>query len=508
MSNKMKNKSNSVNFYRKVKRFFLNLSTFKIILITYTSVTLIAALLLLLPISINPDVKENVTFLDTLFTAASAFSDTGLITKSTAHTWTEFGQAIIAILILLGGIGIFALKVYIVNVVFNKWMSLGTRNLLSKERGAHTTGNLKRTIKVSISALIIMILIASFILMFIFYFEKGDFSQNPADQHLDPYGNWALSFKYGIFHAISALNNAGFDIISSNSLQPYYSVYSIQIIFIILLVIGGIGYPVIYDCWTWLVYKIKRRTDFQFSLFTKLSTIAYFSIFLIGFLLTTTFEVASSNGIWNRTELVSGFSPLGSKGDRMMAIIFHSFSTRNAGFATTSLQFFTQTSLIIFSVMMFIGSAPSSTAGGIRTTTLAIIILAVWSKLRGNNDIKIFNRKIPKETVISSFLVLIISIIIVVIVSLIAMTSFDTMWGNVPSDEMNFTDIFFEVASAFGTTGLSAGVTPMLNIGTQLFLILTMFIGQLGISSTILVWKSNKNYKSEIDFVSEDVQIG
>ena len=503
MRKQNKNK-NPIISYKKIKRFFLNLSTFKIILITYTSVTLIAALLLFLPISVQEN--QNVTFLDALFTAASAFSDTGLITKTTAHTWTEFGQAIIAILILLGGIGIFALKVYIINVVFNKWMSLSTRNLLSKERGSHTAGNLKRTIKISISALIIMILISSLVLMFIFYFEKGDF--NPQDEILDPYGNWALSFKYGVFHAISALNNAGFDIISSNSLQPYYSVYSIQIIFIILLVFGGIGYPVIYDCWTWLVYKIKHRTDFRFSLFTKISTISYFSIFLVGFLLTVTFEVGSSNGIWNRNHLIDGFAPLGSKSDRMMAIIFHTFSTRNAGFATTSMQSFTETTLIIFSIMMFIGSAPSSTAGGIRTTTLAIIILSIWSKLRGNNDIKIFNRKIPKETVISSFLVLIISIIIVATVTIISTTSFDTMWGQIPVDKIDFTVIFFEVASAFGTTGLSVGVTPYLNIGSQLFLIATMFIGQLGISSTILVWKSNRNYKNEINFISEDVQIG
>lgn len=508
MARKAHSRLDNTKFYKKIRRFFLNLSTFKIILITYTFVTLLAALLLLLPISIQPGQAKPVTFLDTLFTAASAFSDTGLTTRITAHTWTSFGQAIIAVLILLGGVGIFALKVYIFNVIFHKWMSLGARNLLSKERGAHTTGNLKRTIRVSVSALIVMTIIAAGILILIFYFEQGDFSQNAADQRLDPHGNWALAFKYGIFHAISALNNAGFDIISSNSLQPYYGVYSIQIIFIILLIIGGIGYPVIYDCWTWLVYKIKRRTDFQFSLFSKLSTITYLAVFLIGFLLVLTFEVGSQNGIWNTEQTGSGFSPLGSKANRMMAIIFHAFSTRNAGFSTTSMQLFTEPSLIIFSMMMFIGSAPSSTAGGIRTTTLVIIILAIWNKLRGNDDIKVFNRKIPRETVISSFLVLIISLIILGITTLVALTSFDTMWGQIPSAQINFTDVFFEISSAFGTTGLSVGVTPDLNIGSQLVVIITMFIGQLGISSTILVWKSSKNYKNEIDFISEDVQIG
>ena len=158
--------------------------------------------------------------------------------------------------------------------------------------------------------------------------------------------------------------------------------------------------------------------------------------------------------------------------------------------------------------MMFIGSAPSSTAGGIRTTTLAIILLAVWSKLRGRNDIKIFNRKIPKETVISAFLVLIISLLIVGITTVAALTSMETMWGNAPIEQFSFADVFFEVSSAFGTTGLSSGLTPFLNVGAKLFVILTMFVGQLGISSTILVWKSNKNYTNEIDFVSEDVAIG
>ena len=501
-------KTTNLNFYRKVKRFFLNLSNFKVIFLAYFLVTITAALLLWMPISIQEPKRGSVSFLDTLFTAASAFSDTGLITQITAHTWTEFGQAIIAMLILLGGVGIFALKVYIFNVIFNKWLSLNARNVLSKERGAHKSGNLKGTIRVSISALIIMIIISSFVLMFIFYFSDGDFSQTPADAVLNPKGNWAMSFKYGIFHAISALNNAGFDIISSNSLQPYYSVYSIQIVFIILLVIGGIGYPVIYDCWTWLVYKIKRRTDFQFSWFTKLSSATYFIIFAVGFLITVMFEIGSSNGIWNQVVDFPGYSPLGSKGDRMMAIIFHSFSTRNAGFSTTHLQAFTETTLITFSVMMFIGSAPSSTAGGIRTTTLAIILLAVWSKLRGRNDIKIFNRKIPKETVISAFLVLIISLLIVGITTVAALTSMETMWGNAPIEQFSFADVFFEVSSAFGTTGLSSGLTPFLNVGAKLFVILTMFVGQLGISSTILVWKSNKNYTNEIDFVSEDVAIG
>lgn len=486
-------------FGKKIKKFFLNLSNFKVILITYFFTTMFFALLLFSPISQQKN--QNISFIDSLFTAASAFSDTGLTTLVTAHTWSTFGQAIIAILMLLGGVGIFALKVYIINVIFGKSVSLLSRNILEKERSAKNFGDIKNTIAISITVLIIAIIVSSFVLMFIFYFEKGNFIEN--DVLLNPNRNWTLSFKYAIFHSISALNNAGFDILSSNSLQPYYNVYSIQIVFIILLVIGGIGYPVVYDIYKYVSYKIKGRTNFQFSLFTKVSCLTYLLVFLGGSMLTLIFEIVSKDGIWNN-EINH---VLGTKSDRIMAIIFHLFSTRNAGFSTINLQEFTEVTLIIFSIMMFIGSAPSSTAGGIRTTTVAIIVLAVWNRVRGIDGIRIFNRKINRSTINSSFLVLTISLILVIITTFISITSLNTVWGNAPS-YLNFIDVFFEVSSAFGTTGLSSGLTPYLNIVSKLFLILLMFIGQLGISSTILVWKSNKNYKDKIDYIEESIVIG
>lgn len=506
----MKNtKSKFSTLLKKFKKFFLNLSNFKIILLVYTFITLFFALLLYTPAAQQEPYKNKIDFTDALFTSASAFSDTGLTVLPTAHAWSSFGQALIAVLILLGGIGIFAIKVYIFNVVFHKRMSLLSRNILEKERGARNSGDIKKTIAVSISILLFAIIISSLILFFMFYFENGNFVGD--DIRLNPKGNWALSFKYAIFHSISALNNAGFDIISSNSLEPYYGVYSIQIVFIILLIIGGIGYPVIYDIHQYISYKIRRRTDFQFSLFTKISCATYFLVFLIGLGVTLIFELNSVDGIWNLENNI-----LGSKNDRMMAIFFHVFSTRNAGFYTTSLQSFTETTLITFSIMMFIGSAPSSTAGGIRTTTLAIIVLAIWNKMRGVDGVRVFNRKINKETITSSFLVLIISILIVAITTMVCLTSLNTMWGNAPTFTkpghdgkiISFVDVFFEVSSAFGTTGLSSGLTPFLNIGSRFFLIITMFVGQLGISSTILMWKSKNNNKNDIDFIEESIAIG
>ncbi|MBD5423479.1 MAG: hypothetical protein HDR43_03200 [Mycoplasma sp.] len=509
--------------YRKlfsnIKRFFYKFSNIQIIFFVYLFVTFLFALLLKLPISQKPGV--NVNLIDALFTAASAFSDTGLTTKVTIETWSDFGQFLIIILILIGGIGIFALKVFVVNIIFKKSISITSRNILEKERGASNTGDLKRTIKTSIIFLFVAIAISTFILWLMFYFEKGNFSWTVYNldgsseikdfTQYNPQGDVLLSFKCAIFHSISAINNAGFDILSDSSLYPYYGVYSIQIVFIILLIIGGIGYPVIYETIQYISYKARKRTDFKFSLFTKVSSVTYISVFVIGLALTLMFEIGSKNvhanmltieGIWNNERS-------GSVGDRAMTIIFHVFSTRSAGFTTLDPNVikFTSPTLVVFSIMMFIGAAPSSTGGGIRTTTLAIVVVAIWNRFRGIQGVRMFKRKISDDIIYSSFIVLAISIFIVFFSTLVCFTSLNTLWGEGNSDNLGFADVFFDVSSAFGTTGLTTGLSSSLNIISKLVLILTMFIGQLGISSTMLVWRKN-NRKNNYTYIEENIIIG
>ena len=498
------------DFFVKVRNFFLKIPNLQIILFVYLFVTLLATVLLFLPFSQKPG--NNVSFIDALFTAASAFSDTGLTTVTTVTTWSDFGIFIITLLILLGGIGIFALKVFIINIVFRKAISITTRNILDKERGSNNFGQLKKTISVSITFLFVTIIIATFVLWLIFYFEKGDFvwtDGNGVKQDFsayDPYHDVLLSFKCAIFHAISAINNAGFDILSNSSLFPYYHVYSIQIVFIVLLIIGGIGFPVIYDVVMFIKHKIKRRTDFKFSLFTKVSCTAYLMVFLVGLVFVLIFEIGNKGhgveGIWRNQHT-------GSTGDKLMCIFFHVFSTRNAGFTTLdySLAKFSNASLVVFAIMMFIGSAPSSTAGGIRTTTCAVIFAAIWNRMRGVDGVRMFKRKINNETVHSSFIVLGLSVFIVLLTSLICFTSLDTLWGHADSNSISFADIFYDISSAFGTTGLSTGLISSLNVVSKLVVILVMFIGQLGISSTMLVWRS-KNNKNNYSYIEEDILVG
>lgn len=505
------------NKFTRIIYRFRSLSTYKHLLILYLLVTFLGAGILMFPISQNSGVSVN--FMDALFVSASAFSDTGLISVVTSETWSYFGQAIIAILILNGGFGLFSLKVYIINILLKIPMSFKTNLALSTERGTDKIGSSKRIIKVSITIFLILILFFSMILTICFYISTPDMINYP--KTINPHHDLATSFRFGLFHTISAINNAGFDIIGSNSLAPYYTNYTIQIIFIILLVIGGIGYPVIYDVYQWIIAKFSGK-QFRWSLFTKLSMITYALVTIFGISLVIVYETTISSkelAIWHSN------NPLfGSHGDKIMAFIFNTFSTRNAGFATISmydLSFNTQT---IFIILMFIGSAPCSTAGGIRTTTLAIVLMGLWNRIRGRVSVRVFKSVIAHETVERAFIVFITSLFLLLIVSGISITSFSAYGGKIntegffpcdnnsilakPQDRFTFIAIIFETASAFGTTGLTMGITNGLSVSAKIMLIITMFIGQLGISSSILVWGRRNSRSKKYTYVTQDVTTG
>ena len=529
----MKKNSNR-KIFKKIKNFgssiiykFHSLLFVKRIFIFYLFITILGSLILYLPICQNKGL--NISYIDALFTSASSFSDTGLTTLITAKTWTYFGQGIIAILILVGGIGWFSLKVYLFNILLGRPISFTTRQTLSAERGSLKQGNVKSIVKVSITILFILIILFTFILSIYFYFIKPD--ANPFNNHQiqkplnmiigeNAYHNIATSFRWGLFHSISALNNAGFDIIGAHSLQPYYYKYGVQIIFIILFIIGGIGFPVIYDIYLWTRSKFTKE-QFRWSLFTKISCTAYVALALIGLSMTFMFEILQNNTLHHETFWNN--SHFGNKENKIMAIIFNTFSTRNAGFATIDMNYLSSPTIIVYIIMMFIGSAPSSTAGGIRTTTIAIICLGLWSKIRGKKSVTVFNRRIPKDTVSKCYIIMTTAIFIVMIISLVSLTSFESFGGSIKQGSgpilndkgqatgefyHSYIDLFFETSSAFGTTGLSMGITSHISLISKVLIILLMFIGQLGISSTLLVWDNKQNKLKKYELVKEDVTTG
>ena len=510
-NNKFKNfLSRSRNKISKWVYKFASLSFVKHILLFYLFITLIGSLLLYLPIA-QQSVKS-VGYINALFTSASAFSDTGLVTVTTATTWSIFGQAVIAILILVGGVGWFALKIYLLNILFGRPISFRSRETLAGERGSSKLGNTRRLVKISVSILFILVILATITLTLYFYFVEPNtdpFGKNAALSsgqtpinyvNETPYHNALTAFRFGLFHAISGLNNAGFDIIGSSSLQPYYHRYGLQIIFIILFVIGGIGYPVLYDLFVFFKSRFTGE-KFKWSLFTKVSMLAYVSVTIIGLASTFAMEVPKKGGFWENADY-------GSNGDKTMALFFNTMSTRNAGFGTIEMSDLSSGTMIIYSLMMFIGSAPSSTAGGIRTTTIAIIVLGIWSRIRGKRSVRIFNRKINMQTVGRSYIVAATASFIVLIGTLVLMSSWASYGGTASDATFPMTALLFETASAFGTTGLSTGLTPQLSTASKLILILIMFIGQLGVSSTLLVWDSKRNKSRKYKLVEEDITIG
>ncbi|AJR12392.1 Ktr system potassium uptake protein B [Mesomycoplasma dispar] len=490
-----------INFKSFLKSLF-RLKKIHIIFTVYTSIILLGAGFLVAPFSHSNSLNK-INFLAALFTSVSAFSDTGLSLVDTGTNFNVFGQSVIAILISLGGIGIFAVKFYIFNHLFGKKISILSREILKIERGSSKLNDLKGVIKTSINLFLILVFISSFALTLYFYFydanpEKFSFQKSP-------YKDLSLSIRFAIFHSISAINNAGFDIIGAYSFEPYYYSYFLQIIIIILTIIGGIGYPVIYDFYCYFRIKLSRQKvkNFRFSLFSKISILSYFVISFFGFILFIAFETSSSSNLtfWNQKQNGNWF-------DKSFALLFHNFMARSTGFLTFDLKQLSQASTFLTSLLMFIGSAPSSTGGGIRVTTFWIFIIVIISKIRGSQDVNVFKRRITTDKIVSASIVFFISLVLVIFLVFLASFSLDDLINQGKSSPYQIHHLIFEVTSAFGTSGLSTGLIRDLSVVSQIGFMIIMLIGQLGITSFIYVWQGDNIGKQNKTYITEDILIG
>ncbi|UUD36907.1 Ktr system potassium uptake protein B [Mycoplasmopsis californica] len=480
-----------------------NKKKIKYIFFVYFLIVLIASLILFFPWAHSGN--ETINYGDALFTSASAFSDTGLITVTTRNAWNMFGQAIIATLIFIGGIGFFALKIFIINYLFKiKTYDFSQRELLNAERG-DTTRQTSDLVISSINFIIGTLIIGGISLTLYFYFvpNKPLASLDTSALPESPYHNASLACRFGFFHAISALNNAGFDIMGKHSIAPYYYNFGLHVIFLVLFLIGGIGYPVIYDFIMFVKFRFNKKNKgvhYKWSLISKVSVTTYFIVSLIGFLIVITIEMGGNTKYWKD-------EALGDKWSKTWVMFFSTFSTRSAGFAVTDMNNFSPATLIIFSILMFIGAAPASTGGGIRTTTFAVVFISLFSKMLGYKSTRMFKRKIVNDRVQMASNIFMISLFLIIIGTLVLHSSLDIYNGKLP-DTYSSAHLLFETASAFGTTGLSTGITAMLNLPSKLMLILIMFIGQFGISSTILVWKDRSSKENYYEYIEENIALG
>ncbi|BDV02695.1 MAG: sodium transporter [Candidatus Hepatoplasma vulgare] len=518
MDNEYKVEENRSFFYKLYKKLLYKNKGYKQLILWYLLIIFIGALLLFFPFTKTSDGKEyDINFLDVLFISSSAFSDTGLNVFSISDVYNLFGQLIIFFLIMLGGIGWFTFKYFIITFIFYNSKNRKIESEAKRELGETHNSETKEIIKVAVFSMILGIIIFGIIFGIIF----ATVDPRPSEDYINAgytgtelKGDWGQSFWTGFFHANASINNAGFDILNGNtSLAEYYSNYGFQVLTLILFIFGGIGFAVIYDIKKNIVNKSKGQ-GFKFSLFTKISALIYFSVAFIGLILvyiTEAIKYAIDEG-----SSFLGNSNYGNMGEKYWALTFNTFSTRNCGFSTFDLNELSDTSKGIYILMMFIGSGPGSTAGGIRTTTTAILLIYFFSlfKKQERKNV-IFNKKISNETIDLSKKIFLSSLVIVFSVSIII--SIEDVWVNDNID--SYLSALFIATSAFGTTGLSIGTSTVngistIGISTEIFGILTMIIGQIGVANLIKAssrYDENKLKHRKINmsfYLEEDLNLG
>lgn len=443
---------------------YKNLSPFQIMSLFYIISISISIFLLSLPFTTKPGVE--LSFIDALFTAVSAISVTGLTVVSIPDTFNTIGIFILLCIIQVGGIGIMTLATFIWNLL-GKSVGLRDRRLIMVEQNQTNLSGLIYLLK-HIFYIILFIELVGTIVLGIYY--------------LHYYPNWQEAFYQAFFASISATTNAGFDI-TGESLIPFKNDYFVQIVTMILIVSGAIGFPVLVEIKHFFI-SLKNKKRFKFSLFAKVTTTTFFILMILGTILIWILE-------YNHTFSIMSFK------ESFFYSLFLSVTTRSAGLTTIDITQFNDYTLLVISIFMFIGASPNSVGGGIRTTTIAIIFLAILSFARGRKSIKVFHREIDPLDVFKSFIVLTVGIFLcstaVIILSI--------------TENFSLINIILEVCSAFGTTGLSTGITPELGLISKIILMILMFIGRIGILTFLFLIKRDTR-EDDFNYPIEKINIG
>ncbi len=444
--------------------FINRLTSVQLIVLFYTVAAIISTTLLSLPIAHKPDMHWS--FIDALFTAVSAISVTGLTVVPTSETFSVTGYFILAFILQFGGIGIMTLGTFIW-ILFGKRIGLKDRQLIMTDQNRSSFSGLVKLMRQILIIVLAIELIGALILGVYF---------------IGYYPTWEEAFIQGFFASVSATTNAGFDI-TGTSLIPFANDYFVQTINIILLILGAIGFPVLIELKEWISHK--GETPYRFTLFTKLTTLTFFLLIVLGTLFILLFEKNHyfSDKSWHESLFYS---------------LFQSVSTRNGGLATMDVSEFTNPTLMFMSGLMFIGASPSSVGGGIRTTTFAIMILSIYFFAKGRSTIKVFGREVHPEDILRSFIV-IATAFFICFSAILAMIYFEP--------EFSIMEIIFEVMSAFGTTGLSMGITADLSTIGKVIIIALMFIGRIGIFSFLFLIRG-KTINEKYHYPKERVIIG
>lgn len=426
-------------------------------------IIMVGTLLLMLPIASRDGQAE--PFLNCLFTATSASCVTGLVVADTWSQWSLFGQLVILAMIQIGGLGFITVGVFI-SIILRRKIGLKERGLLMESVNTLQIGGVVRLAKKIIIGTCIfegagaVLLAIRFVPQF--GFIKGVF--------------------YGIFHSISAFCNAGFDLMGRqapySSFVAYYDDWLVNLVLMALIIIGGIGFIVWDDLSR---HKLHFR---KYLLQTKIVLVTTFVLVFGGALLFFLLE---------RNNLLVGMNTSG----KILTSLFSSVTARTAGFNTTDTAALTDGSKLLTIMMMFIGGSPGSTAGGIKTTTLVVLVLCVVSNIKQTYGINIFGRRLENDAVKRAGTILTINLLLALGASLVIMAI----------QPLGFSDILFETFSAIGTVGMTTGVTRALHPVSRCVIILLMYCGRIGSLSFALAFVQSKR-KPHVQQPVEAINIG
>lgn len=451
------------------------MNTSQIITLGFAGVIFLGGIILWMPFCTVPG--EKTSFTDAMFTATTCICVTGLVTVVTAAHWTIIGKIVILLLIQIGGIGVITLT-SLVFISFHRRISLRNRRMIQESYNLdHMSGMVKLVRKV------ILCVVGAEALGAVFY----SFCFVPE------FGLWK-GLAQSVFTSISAFCNAGVDILGETSLAAYVDHPLVNITTMVLIIMAGLGFVVWWD----IAENVKKVFSKKLSpgrlfkslrLHSKLVLVTTAALVLGGTLLIFLFE-------YNNPKTMADM-PVGTK---VMASAFQSVTTRTAGFFTIDQSLFSNATLILCLFLMFIGGSPMGTAGGVKTTSLALMVLTITANLRGKRDVESHNRKIKENYLRSTVVVTGIGFMVLLLMTLLLAAAMP----QVPVE-----DVMYETTSAIATVGLSRGLTPSLNLAGKWIIILTMYLGRIGpiTLGTAVVLKSQKRPENT-HLAEEDIMIG
>ena len=452
-----------------MKKGNFSLSTTQVILLSFLVTILIGSVLLALPVSSQSGVP--VPYIDALFTATTSTCVTGLVTVTTFSSWSVFGQAVILLLIQVGGLGIITIMSGFM-IMFNKKMGIGDKLLIQDAFNLNTMSGLAEFVKKILFGTLIIECAGALLYLPVFVPQFG-----------------ARGIWISVFNSVSAFCNAGIDIIGSNSLCDYATNPLVNLVTSLLIILGGIGYIVWWD----VIRVIKSRNSKNRHIFkhltlnSKIAIAASLSLIFGGGILFFIFE-------FNNPLTIGDLSLF----DKIQVSLFQSVTTRTAGFASVPQENLTGASAIVSLILMFIGGSPVGTAGGVKTVTAVVLLCSAFSTIRNKNTASVFQRTVSTGSIRKAVAVVAMFFVILLSSSVLLASVTDAA----------VIDILYETMSATATVGLSRNLTASLGLFGKIIITVTMYFGRVGPISLAVALGSGNETQNIVSNPIEDIIIG